>query len=290
MLCHATLTYSARERSEPGGVAVDVEILDGRHADLPRWDECGFELIGHHSIVEDWANDDEVAAVHYAEVEAIARDLTGCEFAMVSDHVKRTANVAKRPREQAPVHLVHSDFAAGYDDIARASYRNVRGRGAAALARCGLTGDDVADAGRIVMVNVWRNIGPPRMDLPLAVCDARTVTPAETRPFHYTGYVAGGRSFDALDVLAPDLPIQHRWYSYPEMTSDEVLAFRTYDTDLVRKGRTWFTPHSAFREPGAPDDAPPCSSIELRVMCLFAESKPTRPTPSGSEQQQRGMR
>lgn len=269
MLCRTTLTYSAPGSSQPGGAAVEVDIRNAREADLPGWEACGFELVEHHSAVEDWTDDDEIAAVHYAEVEAVARELTGAPFAMVSDHVKRTANVERRPREQEPVHLVHSDFAAGYDEIVRESYHDVRGRGAATLARSGLTGDDVAAAARIVMLNLWRNIGPPRMDLPLAVCDARSVSPAETRPFRYTGYVAGGRSFDALGVVAPGSPGRHEWYSYPDMNRDEVLAFRTYDTDLVRHGRTWFTPHSAFRDPSAPADAPPRSSIELRVMCMF---------------------
>lgn len=146
MLCRTTLTYSAPGSSQPGGAAVEVDIRNAREADLPGWEACGFELVEHHSAVEDWTDDDEIAAVHYAEVEAVARELTGAPFAMVSDHVKRTANVERRPREQEPVHLVHSDFAAGYDEIVRESYHDVRGRGAATLARSGLTGDDVAAA------------------------------------------------------------------------------------------------------------------------------------------------
>lgn len=267
ILCRTTLTYSTLDTQAPG--TVEVAIHDGRSSDLPGWEECGFELIGHRSAVEDWTDDDEIAAVYYAEVEALARQLTGCTFALVSDHVKRTASTTRRSREQEPVHVVHSDFAPGYDAIARESYRDVHGRGAATLARSGLTGDDVAAAGRIVMLNLWRNLGAPRMDLPLAVCDARTVTPDETRPVPYTGYVAGGRSFDALAVLAPEPPVEHRWYGFPAMTRDEVLAFRTYDSELVDAGRTYFTPHTAYRDPTAPEGAPPRFSIELRVMCLF---------------------
>ena len=108
-----------------------------------------------------------------------------------------------------------------------------------------------------------------KMDHPVAFCDARTVTPAEGRPFRYTGYVAGGRAFDALAIVAPGQPSTHTWYTFPEMTPDEVVAFRTYDTELVREGRTWFTPHSAFRDPDVELGRPARSSIELRVMCLY---------------------
>ena len=77
-LCRTTLTYSACYDGEPGAKTVEVEIHDGRLADLPSWAECGFRLLAHHSNVTDWTDDEEIAAVHYAEVEALARDLTGC--------------------------------------------------------------------------------------------------------------------------------------------------------------------------------------------------------------------
>ena len=53
------------------------------------------------------------------------------------------------------------------------------------------------------------------------------------------------------------------------MQRDEVVAFRTYDTELVPKGETFFTPHSAFRDPEVELGSPPRFSIELRVMCLY---------------------
>jgi hypothetical protein len=270
VFCRAALNYASPDDDQHiAGSIVAVDIYDARTAELPPWADCGFQLMQHHSAVDDWTDDEEIASVHYAEVEGLARDLTGCDFALVSDHVKRTAARDKRPREQAPVRLVHSDFAAGYDAIVRAAYRDVHGRGAATLARAGLTADDIAAARRIVMVNFWRNLGPVRVAQPLAFCDARSVMPAEGRPFPYTGYVAGGRVFDALAVVAPDPPDRHRWFTFSGLASDEVVGFRTYDTDLVAAGQTYFTPHSAFLDPSVPDDAPPRFSIELRVMCLF---------------------
>ena len=268
--CRTTLNYVAPAGAQSGDRgAVDVEIRDGRTADLPGWRECGFELVRHTSEVKDWTDDAEICSVHYGEAEAVARGVTGCDFALVSDHVKRTAETARREREQPPVRLVHSDFAADYADVVRGAYRDVRGRGAATLARSGLSGGDVENARRIVMLQLWRNLGPAKMDHPVAFCDSRTVTPAEGRPFHYTGYVAGGRSFDALGIVAPDGPSDHAWYVFPEMTPDEVVAFRTYDTELVSEGKTFFTPHSAFRDPDVEVGKPARFSIELRVMCLF---------------------
>ena len=268
----AELQYAAASGAlVQGSGAVGVEIRDGRSPQwqLPGWRECGFELVRHDAHVADWTDDDEIAAVHYAEVESLARRLTGADAALVSDHVKRTAEPERRPREQTPVRLVHSDFSDDYEHVVRFAYREVRGRGAATLARSGLTSAQIEGAPRIMMLQFWRNLGAPKMDFPVAFCDARTVTRSETRPFPYTGYVAGGRSFDALAITAPESPERHGWYVFPEMTVDEVVAFRTYDTDLVPTGETYFTPHSAFRDPDVEVGNPARFSIELRVLCVF---------------------
>lgn len=272
--CRTVLQYAAPTGpllGSDGVGAVEVEVRNGRTAGLPGWRECGFELVGHEPHVTDWTDDDEIAGVHYAEVEALARRLTGADAALVSDHVKRTAEPVRREREQTPVRLVHSDFSDGYGDVVRYAYQEVRGRGAATLARSGLTSKQIEAAPRIVMMQFWRNLGAPKMDLPVAFCDARTVQRSEARPFPYTGYVAGGRSFDALAITAPTdaRETAHGWYVFPEMTLDEVVAFRTYDTELVGRKKTYFTPHSAFRDPDVEPGNPARFSIELRVLCLF---------------------
>lgn len=269
--CRTTLNYAPRGGPEGGGRSqVEVEIRDGRAAHLPGWQECGFELVRHTSSVKDWTDDAEIAAVHYPEMEELARSLTGAEFALLADHIKRSPEQSKRPREQSPVTLVHSDCADGHVDFIRASYQNVRGRGAAALDRNRLTSEDVSKASRVLVLQFWRNLGPAKMDYPLAFCDARTLTREQARPFRYTGYVAGGQTFDALSIVAPEHPSDHAWYAFPELTQQEAVAFRTYDTDLVRDARTYFTPHSAFRDPDVEVGNPARFSIELRVTCLFS--------------------
>ena len=270
VLFRATVNYATPGWPGGGGlVGVDVDVHDGRLAQLPGWRNCGFELVQHESAISDWTDDTEIAATHYAEAEELARRLTGCDVALLSDHVKRTAADKPRPREQAPVQLAHSDFAADYAAVARTSYNGAQGRGRAALERNRISAQEVEAAERILMLQLWRNLGPATMDHPLAFCDARTLTPADVRPFHYTGYVAGGRSFDALAVTPPVTADMHRWSVFPGMRADEVAAFRTYDTDLVREGRAWFTPHTAVRDPSVPLGRAPRFSIELRVMCLF---------------------
>lgn len=268
VFCRAVFNYAPKA---PGGPLeeIEVEVHDGRAASLPGWQECGFQLVTDASAVRDWTDDQEIAAVHYAEAEALARSLTGCDIALVSDHVRRRADQDATRREQSPVRLVHSDFAPNYHEVVRSAYRGVHGRGAATLARNGVSAEEVERASRVVMLQLWRNTGPARMDYPLAFCDARTVAPPEGRPFRYTGYVAGGLAFDALAIVAPEGPPTHAWYTFPDPAPEEVVAFRTYDTELVEQAKTYFTPHSAFRDPRVEPGRPARSSVELRVMCLF---------------------
>ena len=59
----------------------------------------------------------------------------------------------------------------------------------------------------------------------------------------------------------------HQWYSFPEMTMDEALLSKTFDS--AADGRTRCTLHTAFEDPATPADAPPRESIETRCLVLF---------------------
>lgn len=270
--CRTKLQYvQGGESDRSGRHPTEVDILDARSADLPGWQVCGFELVRHTSAVADWDADDEVAAVHYPEIEELARKLTNSDFALVSQHITRGPGEAERHHQLSPVRFVHSDFAEDHAAIVRGSYQGARAGATKTLARNGLTADTVENAARIIILQFWRNLGPAKMDFPLAFCDARTVKREQTRPFHVTNYAGNkNNTFDALGIMAPDDPSDHGWYVFPELIPDEVVAFRTYDTDLVRDGKTYFTPHSAFRDPEVAIGEPARSSIELRATCVFA--------------------
>lgn len=269
VFCRATLNFAAR-RPGLSGAEIEVDILEGRTADLPGWAECGFQLVDHSSAVSSW-DDAELLAVHHREMEELAKHMTHCDVALVSNHIKRGPEQAQRHQDLAPISFVHSDFAAGYDQLVRRAYVQPDRDGAIrAMERNGVSSDDVQRSSRLVILQFWRNLGPAKMDFPLGFCDARTVTPAHGRPFAVSDYAGSGVDFEALAVLEPGETDHYRWYGFSEMRPDETVAFRTYDTELVDRGETWFTPHSAFRDPDVEIGKPARSSIELRAICLFA--------------------
>ena len=268
--CRATLNYLSSVGPEgPADHPTEVDILDGRTSALGGWQLCGFDLVEHQPSVVDWGDDAEIAEVHHGEMEKLARDLTGATVALVSSHIRRSPDDARRHQQLSPIPFVHSDFAAGHIEFIRRAYREPTEAALKALARNGVEPTVVGEAGRVVVLQFWRNLGPARMDYPIAFCDARTVGPEEARSFRVTDYAGTGATFDALGVVEPDDAAKHGWYAFPELTPAEVVAFRTYDTALVDAGRTFFTPHSAFRDPEVEVGDPARSSIELRATCLF---------------------
>lgn len=267
--CRAALNFVSFDA--PTAVTREVDIRDGRAAALPGWEEAGFELVDHPSAVKDWSDDDEINAVHHAEVEALAEAMTGCDHALVAGHIKRGPDQARQHQDLAPITFVHSDFAPSYDALIRGSFRAAENPGGVrALERHGLTPEAVEGASRIVILQFWRNLGPAKMDHPITFCDARTVRFDDGKAFPVSNYAGSGFDFDALGVRAPDDPDQYHWYAFPEMRPDEAVAFRTFDTDRVREGKTFFTPHSAFRDPDVALGKPARRSIELRATCIYA--------------------
>jgi len=116
---------------------------------------------------------------------------------------------------------------------------------------------------RLVNINLWRGTRPVRCS-PLAVCDARSVDKSDFMLVRFgdapppPGPVAGG-----LNVAYNP---RHRWYYYPDMEPDEVIAFRLFDTANPR----WqMTAHTAVVDPTAAPDAPKRMSYELRTLAVF---------------------
>jgi len=249
---------------------IEVEIADGRRADLPGWEECGFELLEHRAAVADWADDAAIERDHYPEMEALAAKLSGCDVALVSGHIKRNVDEAARHGDLGPITFVHSDFADSYGPQIKERYRRAEPGFGESLARAGISPDIVADAARIVILQFWRNVGPPKMDLPLAFCDCRTVGRSGVQAIPVTNYAGGGFDFEALGVTKPRQPDDHAWYTFEELRVDEVVAFRTYDSDRVGTSLPYWTPHSAFRDPDVGLGRPSRSSIELRATCVFS--------------------
>jgi hypothetical protein len=225
-----------------------VPIYDARSVvDSISLDREGFALVRQRSAVRDFYNDDEVRSTYYPEAERLIKDATGADRVFIFDHTVRKRVVGAADRSgglRQPVGRVHVDH------TAQSGPQRVRD----------LIPDE-ADAllkGRVQIINLWRPIRGPLQDAPLAVCDARTVKFDELVG---SDLVYPNRVGETYSVkYSPE----HRWFYVPEMTADEILLLKCFDSKT--DGRARFAPHTAFVDPTTPANAAPRESIELRTL------------------------
>jgi hypothetical protein len=214
----------------------------------PALDVQGFTLVNEPSAVADFYDDAQVHSLYYRETARLVKQATGASRVLVIDHITRRRRVdppaAIPEKSRRPVIHVHVDYT---PNSAALAVRDAKEGG-----ECDLP------EGRVRIVNVWRPICGPLSDMPLALCDARTVETADLVP---TDMVYPGKVWETYSVTAN---ARHRWFYAPLMTKDEVLLFKCFDSE--EDGRARFTPHAAFYDPTASEDAIPRESIEVRTL------------------------
>jgi hypothetical protein len=66
---------------------------------------------------------------------------------------------------------------------------------------------------------------------------------------------------------------RHRWSTFQDMSADDIILFRGYDSDLVQKGEEFLVGYSAIRDPSVPDGMHR-HSVEMRaVLPVLGQSK-----------------
>ncbi len=216
-------------------------------------DTTGFVLLSSPTSVSDLYDDRAVKAGYENELIELLRRETGADRAAVFDYTRRSDSVrgACNPDGQrGPASRVHVDYT-----INSGPKRARDALGAKVF------DDVIAAGGRVVQINIWRPIVGPVQRAPLALADAQSIAPRELVA---TDQVFPDRVGEIYQVAyAPD----QRWYWAPQMTRDEVLLIKGWDS--LDDGRARFTPHGAFTLPDQNPDAPPRESIEARSYVIF---------------------
>jgi hypothetical protein len=120
---------------------------------------------------------------------------------------------------------------------------------------------------RFSVFNVWRAFSGPPQDVPLALCDARTVAPQDKQYCSITMKAATGDLLTWENITYYHNQA-HRWWYCPDMTRDEAYVFRSFDS---APGHAEQVPHSAFVNESCPASAPPRASVEVRVFAFYEE-------------------
>ena len=227
-----------------------VAIHDGRpHVQDFVLDRDGFRFVRHETKVADFFDEDEVRRVYYPEMEALVKAESGAARVVVFDHTLRTADdemrAQRKIREVVP--RVHNDYTEW------SGPQRVRD----------LLPDEADEllCRRFAIIQVWRPIRHPVESFPLAICDARTVSPDDL--------VISERRYPNRvgQTYAITYNPKHKWFWFPRMRRDEALVFKVYDS--LKDGRARWTAHTAFEDPTSPPNARPRESIEIRTLAFF---------------------
>lgn len=229
---------------------VKVPIRNGRtRATQITLEEHGFSLVAAPTTVQNFYDEAEVRRVYYPELEALLKAQTGASRALIFDHTIRIDDAGRSAElaQRLPVRRAHVDY------TVKSGPQRVRE----------LLPDEADEllTRRVSEVNVWRSIAGTVERAPLAVAEAPSI------------------AFD--DLIATDLVYDdrvgeiyefahdpsHRWTWFPDMTADEALLLKSYDSET--DGRARFTPHTAFDHPDTPADARARESIEARAFLFY---------------------
>ncbi len=220
----------------------------------PALDREGFTLVPHRSAVVDFRDQQEITRVHYPEIEQLLLNLCAADRVVVTSpgvlRFSEASGESGRLNNSRPARFIHIDLS---DPTARSFSDRSRPK------------DTERAIARSIHFNVWRVLSPPPQDVPLAVCDARTLSPEDL--------VTADAVFDVTDrpewsfeALLVRHSAAHRWCYFPNMTRDEVLVFKTNDSE---PGQPHHVPHTAFNDPTCPPGVAPRTSIEMRAIAYW---------------------
>lgn len=233
----------------------NIAIEDARVGiEAPSLAREGFELVVHTSEIEDFKDTAEVARLHPQEIEQLLLRVTGADYVVIpSPGVLRFGEGSKdagKYSNSLPARFIHVDVSdATAEQFAHRSMPKNVGR----------------ELRRFAHYNVWRALTRPPQDIPLALCDARTVEIADLVGADAVFDVEGSPEWSFEGWVVRHNP-EHRWCYFSGMTRDEAIIFKTNDSDPAQPH---CVPHSAFDDPSCPKGVPTRASIEMRGIAYW---------------------
>lgn len=126
---------------------------------------------------------------------------------------------------------------------------------------CQVQGLEIKSYSRLMIVQAWQALSPPPQDVPLAFCDASSIAETDLVETEYRNYGVAHKTW-----LLHHSP-SHRWYYFPDLTRDEIILFKGYDS--AKHNHPW-SAHGAFDNRHAYPNANPRESVETRF-CVYYE-------------------
>lgn len=272
-------------------VMVKVEVKDVRGSEQDfTLDKQGFTWVYAPTFQRSWEDDEEIKRVYYPEMESLLKKVTGASHAFVFNHVQRSEEWSKVMKDVEKFKDDDIEFRLANNCYIHCDYSY---RGAEQFYERLIVNGPREDLKHLAkhprrrwaLINLWRPRKTINRDA-LCVADAHSIkdvelaeqtirwlkeeqlTEAQKNHPQYPKYQAGAPDTFLWGVKPPANPTDHKWYYASQMTPDEVLMFKMYDSrkgdDVPRR-----VPHTSFRSPS--DHGPPRESVELRAFVIWED-------------------
>ncbi|KAG9654767.1 hypothetical protein KCU64_g6996, partial [Aureobasidium melanogenum] len=212
-----------------------IHDVRGSHEEFDL-DIHGFRYIKAPSEFKDWASEQGIQKNLVSEVEDLLRnELEGCDEL----HIIETKN-QQPPPEKHCSEMVHVDYTASSVESLVRQRSEIKA--------------DYLLAGRVRLINIWKPILCTVSRSPIAITDGREVNTQ--------------RDISKVDT---GTPMRHghyrdgyRWYYMSEQAEEDVLLFKTYDSDPSVPSTACF--RTMFDVPNNPADTPPSRMVEIQAL------------------------
>ncbi|KAK6855172.1 CmcJ-like methyltransferase [Apiospora arundinis] len=252
-----------------------IQLRSMREATNLNVDTCGFELLHSPCTIsyQDFEDRKKIQDIYLTDLcgdlkTALKANLViPLDFSVRRRHESFPISTGKNYGHDQPTAMAHIDFTVHEGE------RMIR-------ILFGQAANEVLQ-GRWQVMNAWRPIRGPLNDWPLGLCDTRTVDFA-------TDTMPGDIVFRKF--VTENLQIHHNprqaWYWLPGQTVDEVLIFKSAESDPARAqgmqvghiqssfisvDKQIAVPHAGFFNPNVTPDDLPRESIDCRLLVCYAE-------------------
>ena len=223
----------------------------------PTLDSHGFQLV-HASHDLNLMDNDLVIDKYYVHCRDVIKHVTGCHEVVGGGHEYRNGyggktgerGIKPTPNGSGSAYAggIHADMCAVVED----AFSKI-----------------VPDERHFESINIWRSVKKDELvqTMPLCVCDMRSVDPGD---IVFGDGTATGNIRQYFKVVDQRVVFSRKqmWCYFPNMTEDEVLLFKQYDTRQEALNlRTVF--HTATEDPNTPPDAPMRYTIEVRMQAVY---------------------
>ena len=250
---------SGKDTLRPVQISETVVIRDLRHGKIKfSLDKNGFEHVQYKTKVRDLYDNDIVKKYYYYETAEFLKKHLEAEKVLVFDHNQRSKKRADAGEigMRYPVASAHVD------------YTHKSGAVRARKILSDFNENKYAEH-RMAIVNVWRPIIGPVVDMPLAMCDGETVNDedlVETSIKHFSEKHVEVPEH-AGSIYSLKFNPSHAWFYYSDMQSSDVLLLKNWHS--AGGIGVFNSPHTGFVNPISDYIGSKRESIEIRSLVIY---------------------